>query len=292
MSESAGKRLSRARLDRGLTLDAAAHDTKMRPDKILALENDDLSRFGNNAYARGFLMLYARYLHVDVAEEIRALDVPHDLHVRDYQYLNNAPPLPEPERLSHFSQKAKTPSIWPLVVGVLLMMLVAFGFYVRATAQRLGLGAKPAAVEISPSRPIAPEAALAQVSTPAPIVPGENPMTVPEPAATLPEPRKTEPVAGAAGSAPEIRRAEPVTQVVPPGTVVNEVAIAAKKKTWVQVRKDEPNSRPIFVDYLYPNDPPLKLRGARFYVEAREPELIEIRKNGVPIPYQAGASIQ
>ena len=45
MAETVGKKLCKARLAKGLTIDEAAHATKMRPDKILALENDDYSRF-------------------------------------------------------------------------------------------------------------------------------------------------------------------------------------------------------------------------------------------------------
>ncbi len=279
MSDSAGKRLSQARLKRGLTIDEAAHATKMRPDKILALENDDLSRFGSNAYAKGFLLLYARFLHVDVEEETRALDVPHDLRVRDYQYLSNAAP-PAAEPIQRFSSKPKTPSVVPLVVAAGLIIVLVFGFYLRVTAQRLGLG-ETAVAATTP----APKVAPALVSTPVPVVkatvPAATPMPAPEAAVAVAEP------------APEIRRAEPVVKITAAdGDVVNEVLIAAKKKTWVQVRRDDPKSTPIFVDYLYPNDPPLKLRGARFYVEAREPDLIAIRKNGEPVEYAAGQPIQ
>ena len=50
VESSAGKKLCDARLARRLSIDEAAHATKMRPDKILALENDDYSRFGGTAY--------------------------------------------------------------------------------------------------------------------------------------------------------------------------------------------------------------------------------------------------
>jgi hypothetical protein len=46
------------------------------------------------------------------------------------------------------------------------------------------------------------------------------------------------------------------------------------------------NSPPIFMDYLYPNAAPLKLRGARFFIEARDPSGVQIRKNGAPMAYQ------
>ena len=74
VADTLGKRLSQARLERGLTIDEAAHATKVRPDKILALESDDYGRFGNNAYAKGFLVIYGRFLGVDVADQARALD--------------------------------------------------------------------------------------------------------------------------------------------------------------------------------------------------------------------------
>ena len=73
MPDSVGNRLCKARLARGLTIDEAAHATKMRPDKILALENDDYSRFANNAYAKGFLLIYGRFLRVDVSDQARSL---------------------------------------------------------------------------------------------------------------------------------------------------------------------------------------------------------------------------
>ena len=94
---TAGKKLSEARLARGLTLDAAAHATRMRPDKILALENDDFTRFGSVAYAKNFLLLYGRYLKVDVSTELQDLkSTDHRVNIQDYQYLNNAPkPLEE-----------------------------------------------------------------------------------------------------------------------------------------------------------------------------------------------------
>lgn len=303
MSDSAGKRLAQARLARGLTIEEAAHATKMRPDKVLALENDDLSRFGSTAYAKGFLMLYARYLHVDVSDEVRALDAPHDLHIRDYQYLNNAPPPAAEERLPHFAQKQKTPSLAPLVAGAVLLVLVAFGFYLRAQAQRLDFGKKPLAAEsaLVPDETPVPGTALAQASAPveAPAPVEESPVVEPPiPGIPMPVPAEAvappaEPVTSITGTAPEIRRAEPASPIaLPPGEVVNEVVIAVRKKTWVQVRRGDAKSNPIFVDYLYPNDPPLKLRGARFFVEAREPDLIAIRKNGAPVPYTPGAPIE
>ena len=67
----------------------------------------------------------------------------------------------------------------------------------------------------------------------------------------------------------------------------------SKKPGLLTIRKGNPDSTPIFEDYLYPSAPPLKLRGTRFFVEVRDQTAVQIRKNGNPIAYQApGISIQ
>src|ERR1700741_2229723 len=91
MVESVGKKLHQARLQRGLTIDEAAHATKLRPDKIAALESDDYTRFANNIYAKGFLQIYGRFLKVDVDDYARTLDNANPISISDYQYLTNAP---------------------------------------------------------------------------------------------------------------------------------------------------------------------------------------------------------
>ena len=72
----------------------------------------------------------------------------------------------------------------------------------------------------------------------------------------------------------------------PPGGV-NEFLFATEKKTWITIRKDDPKSPPVFEDYLYPGLRPLKLRGVRFFIEARDPDSVQITKNGLPIAFQA-----
>src|SRR4051812_25933353 len=107
MVETVGKRLYKARLDRNLSLDEAAHATKMRPDKIVALESDDYSRFPNNAYAKGFLLIYGRFLRVDVSEQVRALETPTAFRVTEYQYLKNVP-APQGERIARQGRSGQT----------------------------------------------------------------------------------------------------------------------------------------------------------------------------------------
>ena len=139
MVESVGKKLNQARVKRGLSIDEAAHATRLRPDKIAALEADDYSRFANNIYAKGFLQIYARFLGVDVSDFARTLDNANPISVSDYQYLSNAP-TPRPEAMPVRNEERRPPSLAPLLV-FLLIVAIGGGLLVyeniRSTAQRL-----------------------------------------------------------------------------------------------------------------------------------------------------------
>jgi cytoskeletal protein RodZ len=139
MVESVGKKLNQARVKRGLSIDEAAHATRLRPDKIAALENDDYSRFANNIYAKGFLQIYARFLGVDVSDFARTLDNANPISVSDYQYLSNAP-TPRPEAMPVRNEERRPPSLAPLLV-FLLIVAIGGGLLIyeniRSTAQRL-----------------------------------------------------------------------------------------------------------------------------------------------------------
>ncbi|HEX8310226.1 MAG TPA: helix-turn-helix domain-containing protein [Chthoniobacteraceae bacterium] len=278
MVETVGKKLCQARLQKGLTIDEAAHATKMRPDKILALENDDYSRFANNTYAKGFLLIYGRFLRVDVSEQVRTLESPTRVSVEDYQYLNNVPE-PPPERYTSVRRESRrAPSAAPLLAFMVLMILAAFIFYLYVNAQRLGsldqLSRKPVPAET----PLEAAAPAPSPVTPAPVAPATADPAV---AAAAPEP------AAASTSSAEVIRATPIAPEAAPADGMNEVVVGSSKTTWVRIRKDSPDATPIFEGDLYPDAAPLKLRAARIFVEARDPAAVQIRKNGVPIAYQA-----
>ena len=64
--EGLGTKLKEARLARGLTLDEAGRLTKIRPGRLEEIENEDFSQFASLAYAKGFLLIYGKFLEVDV----------------------------------------------------------------------------------------------------------------------------------------------------------------------------------------------------------------------------------
>ncbi len=277
MDESVGKKLSKARLKRGLSVDEAAHATRLRPDKIVALENDDYSLFASNVYARGFLQIYGRFLDVDVAEFASTLEGMASISIEDYQYLNSgAPPRREERTTVPMRIERRGPGIGTLILFLLLVGAVAFGFYFYVNWQRIEPVVRKDATT--------PVPAVETVTNPAPPA---NAATVATPAPSLRAEVKAPAVTDHDFVVP------PALAPAAPTGASNEVQVLPLRKTWIIVRKDDPNSPPIFEDYLYPDSPPLKLKGARFFIEARDPSAIQIRKNGAPMAYQSpGVAVQ
>ncbi len=68
MSETIGQRLKNAREYRHITLEKAGEFTRIRPQFLRALEEDDYSNIVSAAQARGFLRNYAEYLGLNIEE--------------------------------------------------------------------------------------------------------------------------------------------------------------------------------------------------------------------------------
>ncbi|MBN1372733.1 MAG: helix-turn-helix domain-containing protein [Anaerolineaceae bacterium] len=66
MSSSVGSQLKQARQARGLSLEQAAHSTRIRIHYLEALERDDRTPLPSQVQGRGFLRLYADYLGLPV----------------------------------------------------------------------------------------------------------------------------------------------------------------------------------------------------------------------------------
>ena len=74
IGNSVGEMLRSAREAKQLTLEAANRDTKISVEVLSSLEQDDFDAVGSDIYLKGFLRNYARFLGVDAAEVMRALD--------------------------------------------------------------------------------------------------------------------------------------------------------------------------------------------------------------------------
>jgi cytoskeletal protein RodZ len=91
MVDSVGKKLQRARLAKKLEIDDVAEATKIRPERIIDLEGDEYVHFPNLTYAKSFLANYARFLEVDIQDELENFHISNRISIGDYQYLTSAP---------------------------------------------------------------------------------------------------------------------------------------------------------------------------------------------------------
>ncbi|HEX4631660.1 MAG TPA: helix-turn-helix domain-containing protein [Chthoniobacterales bacterium] len=213
--EGLGKKLQEARLKRGLTLDEAGRMTKIRPAQLQEIENEDFSQFASLAYAKGFLLIYGKFLDVDVTPYLEAFETSQTLTTDGYSYLQEAPE-PEPVRQVKVRRRSAAPSggdgrsSWvPLVIGILVLVI---GFTVlrwllqmQRLKPRPTPGSSPIATATVSDRIIAPHAQPVESSAPTPVA--EAPVS-PTPTATIAATTPSVPAPSAAE--PEVRRAEPV----------------------------------------------------------------------------------
>jgi len=203
--EGLGKQLQEARLARNLTLDEAARMTKIRRARLQEIENEDFSEFASLAYAKGFLLIYGKFLDVDVSPYLEAFETSDSMTVDGYAYLQDNP-APKPSRpvavRNHSSGRG---SFVPFVIGVVVLVVGFMAMKWILEVQRLKPNPRPIA-ETSPTatataeRIIAPRALpVEQATTPTPAIA----ITQPTIAAPAPIPQPS-------GPEPEVRRAEPV----------------------------------------------------------------------------------
>jgi len=274
MVESVGRQLHRARIAQGIPLEQAAKDTRIRPERIIDLENDDYGNFPNLTYAKGFLVIYSKYLSVDVSDFTRSFDTGNVVGVDDYAYLRSE----RDEFQQQVQVQRKSPAAPAMILSVLLVLcvLTVTGMFVWSTAQRLGLAGPPLSPIASNDapQPVAEAPASESVSRPEP-----SPIAV-----VTPAPAEME-------TSLPVFRAEPVDTInIPVSNPENaapapEISLRPLRRTWVVIRQGSADATPIFQDYLDPASPPMNLRGANFFIEMNDASGVEISKNGQPVAY-------
>ncbi len=217
--EGLGKKLQEARLARGLTLEEAGRQTKIRPAQLKDIENEDFSQFASLAYAKGFLVIYGKFLEVDVTPYLEAFETSETLTVDGYSYLQDAPE-PEPVRPTVVRRRSSSPggggrgSFLPLIIGVVVLVagFMLLRFFLQA--QRLNPrptpapGSSPVATATASESVVAPRAQPAESTTPPPAVATATAAAA-TPTATAAS--TVNPVVSAPPTTePEVRRAEPV----------------------------------------------------------------------------------
>src|SRR5450759_1661419 len=120
--EGLGQKLQEARLGRNLTLDEAGRMTKIRPGRLQEIENEDFSEFASLAYAKGFLLIYGKFLDVDVSPYLEAFETSESVTVDGYSYLQDHP-APKPARAKIIPKPTNRGSLVPFVIGVVVLLI-------------------------------------------------------------------------------------------------------------------------------------------------------------------------
>jgi cytoskeleton protein RodZ len=299
--EGLGKKFQEARRARNLTLDEAARMTKIRPARLAQIEAEDFSQFPSLAYAKGFLLIYGKFLDVDVTPYLDAFEDSERVTIDGYSYLQDNPPAKPVAapvvRRSRRSSRSSRPkrsssdrvSPMPLIFGILVLVIGFSAMKLILNLRRIAPRGVDAA-QVSPSAKPNP----ASTTTPAATAQSQTPNVVSattEAAAPSPSP-VTPTTAPPASAEPEVRRAKPVgpediakahAETSPSSaksSEQNRVAIRPLKRTYLRVTVDNGSENPPFERWISPSDGTVEFRGKHVAIRVLDPDAIQIKKNG------------
>jgi cytoskeletal protein RodZ len=304
--EGLGKKFQEARMARGLTLDEAARMTKIRPSRLAEIEADDFSRFPSLAYAKGFLLIYGKFLDVDVTPYLEMFETPAQVTVDGYSYLQEEPAsAPRRERAPRMRRpRTGRSSSWPLIIAIGAILIGFLLMRLFLNIQRLAPRKEERIGVAETSSPVQPPVITGPRVTPhapasanAPNKVAPLPTVVPKVAApvatsspVLASAATAAPTSAPATKEPVIRRAEPVrpedlakagvTEKAAESGGPNHVAIKPLKKTYIKVVVDGGTNKPPFERWISPDDGTMEFSGQHIAVRVLDRDAIQIRKNG------------
>jgi cytoskeleton protein RodZ len=298
--EGLGKKFQEARRARNLTLDEAARMTKIRPARLAEIEADDFSQFPSLAYAKGFLLIYGKFLDVDVTPYLDAFEDSERVTVDGYSYLQeNQPPKPVsapvvPRRPVAARGRSDRISPMPLIFGIVVLVVGFSVMKLLMNVRRLAPGhaettaqASPGASSVPASKPGPAASAPGNVASAPSVAPAASAAPTVAPTAIA-----AAPIAPIAPGQPEVRRAKAVTRDElaktqetsnsPPAESgeQNRVAIRSVKRTYVRVTVGDEKGKPAFERWVSPADPPVEFRGKHVSIRVLDPDAVKITKNG------------
>ena len=294
--EGLGKKFQEARLARNLTLDEAARMTKIRPARLAEIEADDFSQFPSLAYAKGFLLIYGKFLDVDVTPYLDAFEDSERMTVDGYSYLQENRPekpisAPVVRRRRPTTTSPQRISPMPLIFGVLVLVVGFSVMKLILNVRRLAPGQAESTAQVSPSA-----SPVSSPKTGQPATTETSPSTVASAPTVAPSasvgPTVVRKAVAAAPSEPEVRKAKPVrpedVAQAPPQTnsspaetgEQNRVAIRPLKRTYVKVTVGGNDGSPAFERWVSPTDGPMEFRGKHVSIRVLDPDAVQITKNG------------
>jgi cytoskeletal protein RodZ len=299
--EPLGQKLKQARLARKITLEDASRVTKIRPSRIQEIEDEDFSSFASLAYAKGFLLIYGKFLDVDVTPYLDAFETSDRMTVDGYSYLQDSGTAPPPPILRR--QAPKRPSLLPFFVAIAVLVIGVYLVKLFLDIQRITpapANASGAIVTASvsptttPTPSLTPNEIVAPRAVPVTGTPASeaavSPIATPTPATpkpTEPEVRRAEPVGPG-----ELPAASPIPSPNESPVLGNRVQITPVRKTFVTVTINGAD-HPIFSGWLNPSDPPLAYEAQQVTIKALDRGAISVTKNGVPLaPGDSGVTLE
>ncbi|MEI6560626.1 MAG: helix-turn-helix domain-containing protein [Verrucomicrobiota bacterium] len=291
MLASVGQALREARLKKNLGVEEVSRATKIRAARILDLENDEYMRFPNITYARSFLVLYAKFLGVDITK-YPTVEAGSTVGLAEYQYLQTDEAPPAQHKLQEPQQPPEKPR-WLIAFFVFLLMLLlsAFAGWYVMNFRRLGsvenFVKKENGVVATPTPSPEPTAAPAP-SPEAMVIPVPPSLNLPASPTPEPEVRRAEPVT--TGSTDDAVLAEaaaaaatPAPAVFPPPGAVREIKVRVSKRIKVRIVRDNPRNSSLYYGFVNPAQPVLTYRGQYFWIKTSDPEALQVTIEGQPV---------
>ncbi|MBA2623877.1 MAG: hypothetical protein H0U88_09720, partial [Chthoniobacterales bacterium] len=261
--------------------------------------------FPSLAYAKGFLLIYGKFLNVDVTPYLEAFETSETMTVDGYSYLQDNP-APKPRR----TETVRTPSggskssFMPLVIGIIVLFVGFYFLRLMLDLKRIKPSQRDAeALAVTTSTPDAmPSGTPSTLIAPKalPVDPTPSPSSTPLAVALAPAPVSSVPatpqptvaaVVPTPEAEPEVRRAEPVDASdlakaqaalasASPAPAANRFDIRPLRKTYVRVTVDSGVGGRSVERWINVSEAPLQFSGKRIAVKVLDPAAVEIRKNG------------
>ena len=214
-----GAMLRQGRESRGLSVDDVAQALKLTPKQVAAIESEEFDILPGNTFARGFVRNYARFLQLDPAPLMAALERQLAHAEVDLSPVSNAGgTMP-----TGFASRGVPRAVWLfLAIAVVALVLVVYLDRLRPQPAPAETDSVAAAVPAAPALPVAEKPAGEPPGEPAPAA-GAVAVV---PAAVIPASPEEPPAASAAVEA----------QAAPAEQAMRRLAFSFARESWVQVR--------------------------------------------------------
>ena len=151
---SVGPALRKVREGRGVTLEEAARDTRVRREFLEAIETEHFDHLLGDVHVRGCLRTYATYLRLSPDKVVAVYETEHPL-TEEETTITTPPPRTEP--VLGARRRRDDHRLWILVAAVLLVVAAGFGLLAAR-----GPGPTPANLAGPASGPVVAASELAR----------------------------------------------------------------------------------------------------------------------------------